>query len=314
MRSFGGEVIETNDLGVVAENCPYCDRLTSCLLRTVSRGNYVFFVKMAELSRESSCMCTDCLKTFPGKPNWSYAGVVPIREASSMELDDLLTKTNPILADRIHFKEQIRELGGDDRFAVAFDNVDGMRPGPLRSDLMRKLVDWPSMGETQRTELSEHIGALSHAWKFARQMAFGFPVSSGFLPFVAAAMMVGLVLIYAFERQNWSWTAVALGAGVVATLVAETILFKRQIRRWTTQVLIPEAQAANVPLERFIAVVDDIPGRKLPVKDDLWPVKDQLENIRQILISEGKLGRAPKSESHIAETSPPPQKTDLDSP
>jgi hypothetical protein len=84
-----------------------------------------------------------------------------------------------------------------------------------------------------------------------------------------------------------------LGAGVAATLVAETILFKRQIRQWTTQVLIPEAQAANVPLDRFIEVVDDIPGRKLPVKDDLWPVKDQLESIRQTLIAEGKLSRPP---------------------
>ena len=314
MRSFSGDVIETNDLGVVAEYCPYCDRLMSCLLRTVSRGNYVCFVKMAELSRESSCMCTGCLKTFPGKPNWSYAGVVPIREASSMELDELLTKTNPILADRIHFKEQIRELGGDDRFAVAFDNVDGMRPGRLRSDLMRKLVDWPRMAESQRTELSEHIGALSHAWKFARHIAFGFPVSSGSLPFVAAAMMVGLVLICAFERQSWSWTAVALGAGVAATLVAETILFKRQIRRWTTQVLIPEAQAANVPLDRFIAVVDDIPGRKLPVKDDLWPVKDQLENIRQALIAEGKDGLPPKSESLDVEVSPTSLQTDQETP
>ena len=293
MRTFSGEVIETNDQGVVAEYCPHCDRLMSCLLRTVSRGNYVCFVKMAEQSRESSCMCTGCHKTFPGKPNWSYAAAVPIREARSMELDDLLTKTNPILADRIHFKEQIRELGGDDRFAVAFDDVDGMRPGRLRSDLLRKVVDWPRMGETQRIELAQRIGALSRAWKFARQMAFGFPVSSGFMPFVTAAMMVGLVLICAFETRSWSWTAVAVGAGVIATLLAETMLFKRQVCRWTTQVLIPEAQEHNVPLDDFIAVVDDIPGRKPRLKDDLWPVKDQLQTIRETLIAEGKIRRAP---------------------
>ena len=259
-------------------------------------------------------MCTGCLKTFPGKPNWSYAGVVPIREASSMELDDLLTKTNPILADRIHFKSQIRELGGDDRFAVAFDDVDGMRPGRLRSDLLRKLVDWPRMSETQRIELASHIGGLSRAWKFARQMAFGFPVSSGLLPFVAAVMIVVLVLICAFERHLWSWTALALEAGVIATLVTETILFMRQIRRWTIQVLIPEAQAVDVPLDRFIAVVDDIPGRKPPLKDDLWPVKDQLQNIRKTLIAEGKLSQPPKSDSRSADVSSPLLQTDLDRP
>ena len=141
MRTFWGAVTEIRDLGVVAEHCPYCDRLTCCLLRSMCLGHYVFFVKMADLSRDSSCMCTGCLKTFSGRPYWHYARFIPIRDARSMELQDLLTQTNPILADRIQFNQQIRDLGGDDRFVRAFEHLEGMRPGALRRSRERRSFD-----------------------------------------------------------------------------------------------------------------------------------------------------------------------------
>jgi len=296
MRTFCGAVTEINDLGVVAEYCPHCDGLKCCLLRTVTQGNYFFFAKIADLLRECSCMCTDCLKPFPGKPHWSYAEVVPIRNARGMDLNDLLTKTNPILADRIRFKQKIRELGGDERFAVAWENVEGMRPGWLRSNLLESLLDWSRLGETQRDELYEHVGALSRAWQFARQMAVGFPASSGSLTYFMSVPMFGLILIYMFVSRSWVWGGVALAASVIATTVLESRLFQRSVGRWTLQVLIPEAQAVNVPLDRFVAVVDDIPGSRLGLTEELWRMKDQLENIRETLIAQGTLQPMPTQE------------------
>jgi hypothetical protein len=292
MGTFFGRVNEMNDLGVVAEHCPHCDRLRSCLLRTVRRGNYICFVKIAELSRESSCMCTDCLKTFPGKPHWSYAEVVPIREARETGIDDLLAKTNPILADRIHFNEQIRELGGDERFVVAYENIEGMRPGRLREDLLRRLLDWPRLGEAQRAELAQHIGALSRAWQFAREMAIRFPTSPAASAYTIA-IMAGLVLFCVPLPHRWLWGTIAVGVGLIATLIAEHHLLRRSVSRWTLQVLIPEAQEMRVPLDRFVSVVDDIPGCKLGLTEDLWPMKDQLQNICETLIAVGKLQRTP---------------------
>lgn len=292
MRTFFGVVNETNDLGVVAEHCPHCDRLTSCLLRTVRRGNYICFVKIAELSRESSCMCTACLKTFPGKPYWSYAEVVPIRDARTMGMDDLLAKTNPILADRIHFKEQIRQLGGDERFVVAYENVEGLRPGRLREDLLRRLFDWPRLDEAQRAELGQHIGVLSRAWQFAREIAIRFPSSPG-APAYAIAILAGLVLFCLPVPHRWLWATITAGTGLIATLIAERNLLRRSVSRWTLQVLVPEAQEVHVPLDRFVSVVDDIPGSKLGLTEDLWPMKDQLQNICETLISAGKLQRTP---------------------
>lgn len=297
MRTFCGAVTEINDLGVVAEYCPHCDQLTRCLLRTITRGSYICFVKMAELSREGSCMCTGCLKTFPGKPYWTYASVASIRDAGEMPLDDLLTQTNPILADRIRFKEQIHELGGDAGFADAYEKVDGMRPGRLRSDLLRQLLEWPRLDRAQQDELRREIGSLSRAWQFARQMAVGFPASSGSLVYFIASLLVCLALVYALVTHNWLWGSIAAGAVGIATLVVEYILLRRSVCLWTQQVLIPEAQEDDVPLDRFVDVVDDVPGCKLGLTEGLWPMKHQLKTICETLTSQGKLPVEPCPET-----------------
>lgn len=291
MRTPFGTVNEITDLGAVAEHCPHCDALRCCLLRLVTQGHYICFAKIADPMRQSSCLCTDCLKPFPGKPHWSYAEVVPLRDAGAMDLNDLLTKTNPILADRIRLKETIRELGGDERFAVAYENVDGMRPGNLRSDLLRNLLNWPQLSQLQRDELEVQIWSLSRAWQFARQMAIKFPKSSGSPAFFMSSPIFGLILIYMFVTRHWIWGGLALVATVVLAAALESTLFKRSVRKWTLQVLVPEAQKLNVALDRFIAVVDDIPDGHGALAEDLWPLKDQLQNIRETLMAKSLLPR-----------------------
>lgn len=297
MRTFCGAVTETHDLGVVVEHCPHCSQLKPCLLRTVSQGNYVCFVKIAELLRESSCMCTECLTPFAGKPYWSYAKVVSIRDARGMELDDLLTKTNPILADRCHFKEQIGALGGDARFAVSYEHVEGLWPGKMRSKLSQDLMNWPRLNEVQRSELEEQVEARSRAWNFARQMSVGFPTSSGSLVFFLSSPLFGLILIAMLVTRNWLWGCSALALSVLAATGLESILFKRTVRRWALDVLAPEAQKVNIRLEDFVAVVDDITKSQLGLTEGLWPMREQLQNIRQTLIATGKLQPAATRES-----------------
>jgi hypothetical protein len=94
MRTIWGPVTEIRDLGVVAERCPQCERIMPCLLRSVSRGNYVFFLKTTVPTTESSCLCTACLKTFPCE-QWRYTTVVPTGEAKALPVEDLLPRTNP---------------------------------------------------------------------------------------------------------------------------------------------------------------------------------------------------------------------------
>ncbi|HWB08762.1 MAG TPA: hypothetical protein VG826_06045 [Pirellulales bacterium] len=241
-------------------------------------------------------MCTGCLKSFPGEPYWHYAAVVPICEAQAMELESLLAKTNPVLADRIHFKQQIRELDGDDRFAVAYEHLEGMRPGALRADLLRKLLDWSKLEEAQRAELGKQIGALARAWQFARQMAVGFPASAGCLTYVVAALMVGLVLLCVQAARSWLGGTITAGSGLIAAAIVDHAMLTQSVRRWTRNALIPDAQDADVSLDCVVAVVDDVPGSRLGLTEELWPMKSQLQTICGVLIAEGKLQRAPTQE------------------
>jgi hypothetical protein len=296
-RTFWGAVTEVSDLGVVAEHCPHCERLMCCLLRSICRGEYACFVKVAEPSRESSCMCTGCLKTFPGEPYWHYAAVVPIREAQRMELDSLLAKTNPVLADRIHFKQQIGDLGGDGRFAVAYEQLEGMRPGALRADLLRKLLGWHGLEEAQRAELGQHIGALARAWQFARQMAIGFPASAGCLTYVVTTLAAGLVFLCVPAARSWLGGTITAVSGLIAAAVVDHVRLRQSVCQWTRKVLIPEAQDADVSLDCLVAVVDDVPGSRLGLTEELWPMKEQLQTICRLLVAQGKLQTAGTNEA-----------------
>src|SRR5262249_8895343 len=146
------------DVGVVAERCPHCDRVMPCLLRSVCRGNYVLFMKTAAPTEESSCLCTACLKAFPCE-RWRYATAVPIREAKALPIEDLQPRTNPGLAERLQLEEQISALGGDACFGVAYGQLEGMRPGALRSGLLKQLLGWNGLTVEQRPLLGQQIGA-----------------------------------------------------------------------------------------------------------------------------------------------------------
>jgi hypothetical protein len=288
MRTIWGAVTQINDLGVVAEQCPYCERPVSCLLRSVCRGHYVLFAKMTELSWERSCLCTGCLKAFPCDHSWRYAAVVPIQEAKALPMEVLLTRTNPVLAERIQFKEQVRALGGDARFAVAYEHLESMRPGALRSALLQQLLDWDRLEEEQQALLGQQIAARARAWQFARQIAPGFPKPAGCVTHAVAALLVGLAFLWVPAIRGWLWGTVTVVAGLIAATLFNGMFLTRRVHRWTRMVLVPEAKDANVSLDCFVAVVGDVPGSRVGLTEDLWPIKDQLETIRGVLFADGE--------------------------
>jgi hypothetical protein len=293
MRAFWGCATTITDLGVVAEQCPYCERIVPCLLRSVCRIHYAFFLETTDPERERSCLCTDCHKAFPGE-HWRYAAVLPIPEAKDLPPEDLLARTNPGLAERLEWKEQVSALGGDARFAVAYEQLEQLRPGALRSGLLRQLLGWDRLADEERAVLGRQIGGRSRAWQLARHVAPGFPRHFGCLAVVVVALFVGLACLGVAAVSHRLWGRVLVVAGFVAGLVAAVLLdhafFSPRVRGWARKVLIPEAEEANVSLDCFVAVVDDIPESRRGLTEDLWPMKDQLEAIRGVLIAEGKLG------------------------
>jgi hypothetical protein len=292
MRAIWGWATKITDLGVVAEQCPYCERTVPCLLRSVCRINYIFFLETTTgPERERSCFCTGCHKAFPGE-HWRYAAVIPIQEAKNLPPENLLARTNPGLAERLELKEQVSALGGDARFAVAYEQLEQLRPGALRSGFLHQLLGWERLADEQRAVLGRQIGGRSRAWQLARHVAPGFPRHFGCLSVAVVALFVGLACLGVAAVRHWLWGYVLVVAGFVAGLVAAAslghALFSLRVRGWTRKVLIPEAEYANVSLDCFVAVVDDIPGSRLGLTEDLWPMKAQLEAIRGVLIAEGK--------------------------
>jgi hypothetical protein len=288
MRAIWGQAIRVTDLGVVAEQCPYCERTMPCLLRSVCQINYVFFLEDTGLKRESSCFCTGCHKAFPSE-HWRYAAVLPIQEAKNLPPEDLLARTNPSLSDRFALKEQVSALGSDARFAVAYEQLEQLRPGALRQGLLHQLLGWERLADAQRALLGQQIGGRSRAWQLARQIEPGFPHHVGCLPVAVVALILGPAFLWVPTVRSWLWGSVLVVAGFGAAAYIAHALFSLRVREWTRKVLIPEAQDAKVSLDCFVAVVDDVPGSPLGLTEALRPMKDQLETIRGVLIAEGKL-------------------------
>ncbi len=286
MPKFWGASTEVTDLGVVAEWCPHCERIAPCLLRSVCRGRYACFVKTTGPATERSCLCTGCHKPFPGE-HWRYAAVLPIGQARALPPDELLARTNPVLAERGRLQELVRALGGDHRFATAYEQLEQVRPGALRAGLLRQLLAWDGLPAGQRASLAEQVAACARAWWFSRQIAPAFPDHTASLAAMAAALAMGPAFVWMAGAYSWLWGGVAMAASLAAAWLVGETLYVRRVRQWTRQTLIPEAQEANVSLGCFLAAVDDVPGSRLGLMEDLWPMKVQLETIRGVLTAEG---------------------------
>jgi hypothetical protein len=245
-------------------------------------------MRTAGTTVERSCLCTACHKAFLCE-HWRYATAVPAGEAKTLAVEELLARTNPGLAECLQLKEQISALGGDGRFAVAYEQLGGLRPSPLRSRLLAQLLEWGRLTEEQRSALTQQIATQTRACQFARQIAPAFPTHPGCLTTAPAALAVGAVFLWVPAVQSWLWGTVTVLAGIGAAALGAHVLLTRQVGRWTRNVLVPEAQDASVSLACFLVVVDEVPGSRLGMMEELWPLKAELETIRGVLTAEGKL-------------------------
>jgi hypothetical protein len=245
-------------------------------------------MKTAAPTEESSILCTACLKALPCE-HWRYAAVVPIRKAKALPIEELLARTNPGLAERLQLREQIHALGGDAAFGLAYEQVERLRPGALRSRLLKQLLGWNGLAVEQRTLLGQFIGAHARAWLFACQIAPAFPDQAGGWRAALAALAVWSAFLWVPAVHSWLWGSITLGAGLVAAALTRQLLLTHVVCQWTRKVLIPEAQDANVSLACLLAVVEDVPGSRLGMMEDLWPIKNELETIRRVLSAEGRL-------------------------
>jgi hypothetical protein len=293
MRTIWGPATEVQDLGVVAEQCPCCERTTPCAVRAVCQGWHVFFVKATAVATETSARCTVCGSAFPCEL-WRYPALVPAGQAAGLAVEDLLARTNPGLAERVQWKQQVCDLGGDLRFVTAYEELEGMRPGELQAVLRKQLLEWSQLDDEERDSLVRRIGACVRGWQIARQVAPRFPCDAGSLFALLAALGIWSAFLWAPVVRGWLWGTVTVLAGLGAAGLIGNVLLVRRVRRWAREVLVPAAQQANVSFPCFLAVVDDLPGTRQHVLDATWPLKDQVETIRGVLLADGRLRERPR--------------------
>src|SRR5262249_48089482 len=156
--------------------------------------------------------CTACLKTLPCE-HWRYVDVVPIREAKALPIEDLLARTNPSLAERLQLREQIRALGGDAAFGLAYEQLERLRPGAMRSSLLKQLLGWYELTVERRTLLGQIIRTHARAWQFACQIAPTFPGQAGFwrAALVALAVWSAILWVPAVHSRQWGRIKVVAG-------------------------------------------------------------------------------------------------------
>lgn len=289
MRSIWGPATEITDVGVMAERCPHCERVTPCLLRSIRHSYFILFLRSVSIAHENSGFCTECHKAFHCDP-WRYVCVVAIGEAKSLGIEELLTRTNPSLAERVEMKELVAALGGDARFAEANQHLEEMRIGELRSRLLEKLLNWKRLDEEARSALTQRIADRSRAWKLALHIAPGFPSHVGCFPGLAAGLVVWLLFfVLALAVRGRLMVGASFFLGLAAAIITRQFLLNPQIRRWTHNVLIPECCDAKVSIASFAEVVDDLAGTELDRLEPLWPIKLNLETICHASKIEGEL-------------------------
>src|SRR3954470_1810033 len=231
MPRLWGAATEITDLGVVAEWCPHCEQVMPCLLRSVCRGHYACFVKTTGPTVERSCLCTGCHKPFLGE-HWRYAAVLPIGQARALPPEDLLAQTNPALAERSRLKGLVSALGGDHRFAVAYEQLEQLRPGALRSGLLRRLLAWDRLPEGERASLAEQVAACARAWRFGRQIAPAFPDPTASAAAIVAALVIGPVLLWVPGARSMLWGGATVVAGLLAAWLVGGTIYGRRVRQW----------------------------------------------------------------------------------
>jgi hypothetical protein len=282
---FSGSYAREKEFGVVAEYCPYCERVAACLVTAYVEGWHINGVPAVSTSTDPTCLCGLCGGHFPCQL-WKYAGTISADEARSLPAEALLERTNPALKERLEWKRRRHEFGTDPRFVTALDEIDRLRPAGLRVQLLDEMKRWAAMTEAQRDDVAKRVEQCVRASDLAAASAKRFPRQAGCLP-------ASLLCLAVWSAFYWAPGVRALYAGVGVTFAGlfagasvSHWLMARKVRRWAREVLIPAGKAEGIRFPSFLAVLGGQPSG-LRVYDETQPMRDHIEDIRAELLKAG---------------------------
>jgi len=273
-------------MALIADLCPICQRVTRC--HVVERGSVVggliLGVPFVLPSSSVSCCCGECGCEFNSQ-TWDHQKALLPGEAVSLDIEAILSLTNPALKEQLALPrlKAVPELGG------AFQLLEQLRPGNLRTALKNALLQWPSFDKGQREHFLADANECAEALRFARLMASRSAIGvvgclGGIL--VCAGVWFGCVLAFGTELSLWGWLGV-VGTGVLAGSLLSGLLSSGRDRRWLKAVLIPEADRAGIRLGWLLAVLEGS-GLSKHGEDELASLRQLAPAIRTELAASGK--------------------------
>jgi hypothetical protein len=208
-------------------------------------------------------------------------------EAASLDLEALLSMTNPALKETL----TLSGLKATPRLSVAFHLLEQLAPGSLRTALRDALVQWPSLDEAHQECFLAKVNDCAEALRFARSMAGRY--TTGVVGCLAgtlacAGVWSGLLLAFGTGLSSLEWLGV-IGAGIMAGTLLSRLLWSGRDRRWVREVLLPEADRAGIRLGWVLAVLEG-GGSFKRGGDALDRLRELAPTIRAEMPSSGKVG------------------------
>jgi hypothetical protein len=214
---------------------------------------------------------------------WQYSSILPASEALTLPIETLLVRTNPSLQERLTWEARLQEHQTDGQFAAAVQSLEQLRHGEIRRGLMNDLLSWGQMDERQRAELVKDAEASARSLQLAKVVAKRLPRTAGCGLAALACLAVWSAIVWAPALRNLLWGgAIVLAGAMLGAAIWRTVLSGR-VRRWTREVLAPEARRAGIDWQRFVAVLHDLPAPNPHSLDELRDLKDHEGIIRDEL-------------------------------
>jgi hypothetical protein len=285
-----GSTGEWKDLGVVAERCPSCRLVGPCRIAGLAKGVHVYFIPVASAVTEAACTCGGCAHQFRCD-SWRYKTYASPADADLMTIEELAERTNPDLLDRLDWERQVDKFGADPRFASVLAASECLRRGRLRDDLFDELRHWQDLGEGRRNDLATDAEVMARTMHFAGMASEKFPREAGCL--IATVLCISVwssLLWWPGLRGDLAGILATAVVGILFGTAASQAFQRRRIRRWVSEVVIPEGSKSGLDFDRFIALVEDIPPSGPHSRDELCSLRDHSQAIREALGAEGWIG------------------------
>jgi hypothetical protein len=278
-------------MGLIADLCPNCQRITRCVVveRGSITGGVILGVPFVLPVSSVSCSCGECGFEFRSE-FWDHARTVAPDEAARLDVEALLGYTNPALKEKV----VLSELQANPRLRGAFDLLERLAPGGLRTALKVALLRWSGLDARRQEAFLASVGDCSRALDFAHSMAGRYRFGAvgclaGIL--VCVGVWSGCLLVFGIDLTFPGWAAV-IAAGVMIGGLVSALLWSNRAGRWVKGVLLPEARRSGIRSEALLAVLEG-GGSSRQVGDGLELLREVAPALRAELAASGKPGDEP---------------------